>query len=329
MTDGAQPRVVDVVRPERRRSWIRFGGYVILIIVLIVAVILGGVGWYASGKAIHPGQNSYDWSLSDYPNLKPQSVTFPTRDGVTLAGRFFPGTSKTTIVLSHGYGDDQDQMIPWADFLNRAGFSVFTYDMRERGQSGGSAVTLGAKEQTDLVAAVDYLVTRPDVDPNRIGALGVSLGASVTILAAAQDKRIGAVVDDSGFSAATNVISTSFQKFLHVPAFPFAPVTVKIAEWRTGASVNQVRPVDVIGSLAPRPIFIIHGTADDVVPPDNSEQNFGAAKQPKQIWWVPGAGHVEARTLDPSDYQLRVIQFFHQSLDVSIAATPARDHAPS
>ncbi|MGA7670724.1 MAG: alpha/beta hydrolase [Nitrolancea sp.] len=308
----------------RHRSWLRTVAMIILVLLLLIVVVIVGVGWYASGRAIHPGQNVYDWSLSDYPNLNAEPVTFKTRDGVTLAGRFFAGSSQTTIILSHGYGDDQDQMIPWADFLNRAGFSVFTYDMRERGQSGGGAVTLGAKEQTDLASAVDYLVTRTDVDPNRIGALGVSLGGSVTILAAARDKRIGAIVDDSGFSAASNVISTSFEKFLHIPAFPFAPVTVKIAEWRTGASVHQVRPVKVIGSISPRPIFIIHGTADTVVPPENSEQNFDAAGQPKQIWWVPGAGHVEARTLDPNEYQLRVIQFFHQSLDVSIAETDAR-----
>ncbi len=320
MRDSAPPEVVDEVHPERRRSWVRLGGYMIVVLVVLAAMIIGGVGWYASSKAIHPGQNAYTWSLTDYPNLKPDPVTFKTRDGVSLAGRFFPGTSRTTIILSHGYGDDQDQMIPWADFLNRAGFSVFTYDMRERGQSGGTAVTLGAREQTDLVSAVDYLVTRNDVDPNRIGALGVSLGGSVTILAAAEDPRIRAIVDDSGFSSASNVISTSFEKFLHIPAFPFAPVTVKIAEWRTSTNVNHVRPVDVIGKISPRPIFIIHGTADTVVPPDNSERNFAAANQPKQIWWVAGAGHVEARTLDTSEYELRVVQFFRQSLDVSIAS---------
>lgn len=301
----------------------------ILVLVLLVAVVVGGVSWYASGRAIHPSQNVYTWSLSDYPNLKPDDVTFPTRDGLTLAGRFFPGSTKTTIILSHGYGDDQDQMIPWADFLNRAGFSVFTYDMRSRGQSAGSVVTLGAKEQIDLISAVDYLVTRPDVDPTRIGALGVSLGGSVTILAAAKDKRIAAIVDDSGFSAASNVIATSFQKFLGIPAFPFAPVTIQFAEWRTGASVNQVRPVNVIGSISPRPIFIIHGTADTLVPPKNSEQNFAAAKQPKEIWWVPGAEHAGARTLDPAEYELRVIQFFHQSLDVSIASENTQHHSVS
>ena len=316
MIDGER-RVTSGYKDRReRRSWLRLGGYMILILVLLVVAIIGGVGWYASGRAIHPKQNIYNWTLSDYPNLKPEAVTFPTRDGITLAGRFYPGTSRTTIILSHGYGDDQNQMIPWADFLNRAGFSVFTYDMRERGESGGSAVTLGAREQTDLVSVVDYLVSRTDVDPNKIGALGVSLGGSVTILAAAQDPRIKAVVDDSGFSDASNVVSTSFQKFVHIPAFPFAPVTVLISEWRTGANVNQVRPVAVIAKINPRPIFIIHGLADTLVPPDNSERNFAAAGQPKEIWWVPGAEHVRSMEVAAQEYGRRVVQFFTQSLGV-------------
>jgi fermentation-respiration switch protein FrsA (DUF1100 family) len=290
------------------------GGYVILILVVVIAAVLVGVGWYASGRAIRPKQNRYDETLSDFPELKPESVRFKTRDGVTLAGRFFPGTSRSTIILSHGYGDDQNQMLPWADFLHAAGFSVFTYDMRERGESGGGAVTLGAHEQYDLVSAVDYLVTRPDVDPHKIGALGVSLGGSVTILAAAQDPRIAAVVDDSGFSDASNVVSTSFQKFVHIPAFPFAPITVWFAEKRTGAKVSEVRPVAVIGKISPRPILIIHGLADTSVPPDNSTRNFAAAGEPKEIWWVPGAEHVRALEVDPDEYKRRVTKFFIDAL---------------
>src|SRR4029077_15614185 len=88
-------------------------------------------------------------------------------------------------------------------------------------RSGGRAVTLGALEPLDLVSAVDYLTTRDDIDQNRIGALGLSLGAATTILAAADDRRIGAVVADSSFSGACSGISSSFQHFIGLPAFPF------------------------------------------------------------------------------------------------------------
>ena len=286
----------------------------LIVLVVLGMAIIGGVGWYGADQAIHPKPETYPWSLGDYPNLHAGPVSIETRSGITLAGRFFPGSSKTTIILSHGYGANQDQMIPYADFLNRAGYSVFTYDMRQRGMSGGDAVTFGALEQDDLKSVVDYVASRPDVDSNHIGALGISLGGATTILEAAKDARIKAVVEDSAFSDVESVIATSFQNFVPIPAFPFAPVTVKIAEWRTGENVGDIRPVDVISQISPRPIFIIHGTADKDVRPPNAQRLYDAALDPKEIWWVPGAGHVESRGMYPTEYAQRVVQFFNQTL---------------
>ena len=284
-----------------------------LVLVLAVAVV-GTVGWIGSERAIHPSAATYTWLLTDYPNLRPQNVTFMSRTGIKIAARFFPGRSHATIVLSHGYGDNQNQMLPWANFLNRAGYSVLTYDMRDRGRSGGDAVTLGALEQDDLISAVDYLTSRHDVDRARIGALGVSLGGATTILAAAQDRGIKAVVDDCGFADAPTVIANGFTYFIHLPAFPFAFVSVKIAEWRAGVDVEKVRPVDKIGLISPRPIFIIDGLADKAVLPVNSARNFAAAKEPKQIWWVRSAGHTQSRVVAGSLYVRRVVAFFRRYL---------------
>ncbi len=295
----------------------------IIIFALIVAAFVLIMGWRVSGWAIRPPQNSYPWSLSDFPGLSPEPVTFRSRDGLSLSGRFHSGSNGATIILSHGYGDNKDQMIPWADFLNQAGFNVFTYDMRSRGQSGGRAVTLGAKEQIDLRSAVDYLVSRSDVDPDSIGAFGLSLGGSVSILTAANDRRIKALVNDSGFSSASSIISTSYGKLFHLPSFPFAPVTVKMAEWRAGASVGDVQPVEVIGKISPRPILFIHGTEDSLVLPEYAEENFAAAGRPKEIWWVDGADHVEATMLQPQEYQRRITEFFGQALDVPVSVKKA------
>jgi uncharacterized protein len=284
-----------------------------LVLVLAVAVV-GTVGWIGSERAIHPSAATYSWRLADYPNLRPQNVTFISRTGIKIAARFFPGRSQATIILSHGYGDNQNEMLPWVNFLNRAGYSVLTYDMRNRGRSGGDAVTLGALEQYDLISAVDYLTSRRDVDKARIGALGVSLGGATTILVAAQDRRIKAVVDDSGFADAPTAIANGFTYFVHLPAFPFALISVKIAEWRAGVDVENVRPVDKIGLISPRPIYIIDGVADKAVLPVNSARNFAAAKEPKKIWWVRGAGHAQSRVVAGSRYVRRVVAFFRRYL---------------
>src|SRR5207248_5555484 len=130
----------------------RVGVALLTVLMLLTVGVLGPVGWIGSEKAIPSYPHHYRWQVGDYPTLQPQPLSFTSRTRTTIAGRFFPGRSRATIVLSHGYGDDEDEMLPWADFLNRAGYSVLTYDMRNRGQSGGGAITLGALEQDDLLS---------------------------------------------------------------------------------------------------------------------------------------------------------------------------------
>lgn len=287
----------------------------LLPLCLLASLLLGGVGWIGSERALHPHYYHYRTTLADYPDLHPQPVQFRSVTGVALFGRFFPGTEETTIVLANGYGDTEQQMLPIADFLHKAGFSVFTYDMRARGQSGGEYVTLGVLEQKDLISTVSYVAGRADVASGRIGVLGISMGGATAILAAAQDQRIKAVVDDCGFSDAPRVIAASFEHFIHLPAFPFAPVTVWIAQERAGIDVSLARPMDVIAKISPRPILIIHGTGDFVVPDDNSKRNFAAAREPKELWLVPGAKHGQAHAVAKAEYERRVDRFFKTALD--------------
>jgi len=175
-------------------------------------------------------------------------------------------------------------------------------------------VTLGALEQEDLLSVVDYLAARPDVDPDRIGAFGGSLGASTSILAAARDERIKAVVADGPFADVTSVVDTGFSAYIGLPAFPFSSVTVRIAEWRTGQRVADVRPVAVVGRISPRALLLIHGLEDVALPPLNSRRLFAAAGEPKELWLVPGTGHSGARGVDRAEYERRVIDFFRRHL---------------
>ncbi|HVT92849.1 MAG TPA: alpha/beta hydrolase [Bryobacteraceae bacterium] len=282
--------------------------------VVLTVSVLAGVGWIGSERAIHPKPAHYRWELASFPDLHPQNIQIQSRTGIRIAASFFPGTRQPVIVLSHGYGDNRTQMLPWAEFLHRHGYNVLTYDMRDRGGSGGNAVTLGALEPMDLISAVDYVASRPGVDRNRIGALGLSLGGAVSILSAARDSRIRAVVDDSGFSDAPRVISSSFEHFIGLPAFPFAPITVAISEVRTGQDISSVRPVDVIARISPRPVLILHCQEDQVVPPGNSERNFQAAREPKEIWRIPTGGHIAGHTVAREEYERRVTEFFDRAL---------------
>lgn len=273
---------------------------------------MGALVWRASSHAMHPPRAVCAWRLGDFPGLRPQEVTVTTNHGASLSGRLFPGRSGATIVLSHGYGGCQDEMLPVASGLVEAGFSVFTYDLRGCGLSGG-AVTFGAFERDDLVSVIGYLSSRRDVNPGRIGALGFSMGASITVLAAAVDNRIKAVVADSGWSDVYRWLRPSLVRaFLH-PRAPFSTLSLKLVELRTGVRLQRLRPRDVIGGLSPRPILIIHGTADDVVRPTESDRNFAAAREPKEFWRIVGAAHQETIRPGGATCGQRVAVFFQQA----------------
>lgn len=313
-TNAGAPRPGDAkARPRRRRPRAILG--LALALLLVAAAVLGGVGWVGSERAIHQGPKTYRWRVADYPNLRPERVALPSTTGITIAGTFFPGRSRATIVISHGYGNNQQEVLPLADFIQRAGYSVFTYDMRNRGASGGDAITMGALEQDDLIAVVEYLTTRPDVDGGRIGALGISLGGATSILAAGRDPRIRAVVDVCGFSDIASATDTAFEHFIGLPAFPFSPITVRISEWRIGRSVADARPIDLVGRIGPRPLLIIHGQRDEQIPPAHSERLYAAAGEPKELWLVPGAGHgMNTWETATAEYERRVIDFFRRAL---------------
>lgn len=294
----------------------------VLVILVLLALALFALAWKSSGDAMHPGSGVYDWSLADYPSLQPEDVHVNSRTGAVLAGRFFPGSSRTTIVLLHGYGGNQDEVLPVADALHDGGFSVFSFDMRGCGRSTGE-VTFGAREQEDLASVVDYLTTRPDVDAERIGALGFSMGAATLIMTAAHDTRIKAVVDDSGWADVRNWLRPRLADLFVHPRHRFTPFSLKLVELRSGIDFDELVPREDVAELAPRPLLIIHGTADEVVPPSDGDELFAAAREPKELWRVEGAAHGDTLRPGGATSSERVVSFFQRALgDEGAAQAP-------
>ena len=214
----------------------------------------------------------------------------PSRSGLTLAGRFFRGRGRAAVVLSHGYGANQDELLPVVSALHAAGLGAFTYDMRGTGRTGGE-VTFGTLEQQDLRSAVDHVAGRDDVDPGRIGAFGFSLGASVTLMAAADDRRIRAVVADSAWSDVDHWLTPRLDDAVLHPNDPFSPLSLRLVELRTPTRLGELHPHRDVRRISPRPILFLHGQADEAVPAKDSEINHAAAREPKELWVIPGARH--------------------------------------
>ena len=302
----------------RRRPWVP--AYLSLASVLSV-MVLGGVGWIASERAIHPTYCQVgEQSLADYPELNrvAEPAVFSVPELGQRVGWFIPGpngSNGATVMLLHGYGCRRQQMLDYAEVLHLSGYSTFLFDFHGRGESDGDAVTLGYYEQQDAVEALKYLRSGGDVDMSRLGVLGVSMGASVAILAAAREPEIKAVIADSAFASAELAVEEGFTRVVGLPAFLFAPMTLQLIKWRVGFAPEDIVPKDHIASISPRPVLLIHGLADSKVSPGNSQTLYDAAQEPKELWLIPGGSHTCGLRENPEEYSRRIVAFFDRHLE--------------
>lgn len=279
-------------------------------IAALSATGLLAAGWVGLSRAMRPGRVTEPYVPEGF-GLTVEHVRFPSQDGTPLAGWFIPG-SEGTVILLHGYGRSKGQMLPQAAFLHRAGYGVLLLDFRSRGESGGNEITFGVYEPLDVLGAVDYLRQRADVD-GRIAAFGTSLGAVAAVLAAARTEHIQAVIIEAAYDHMRRVIERSFHLYTGLPRF-LAALTVPIGQWRLGAGLNDIAPVNVIGQISPRPVLIIHGLDDIDIPPAAAEALFAAAAEPKELWLVPDAAHCLVYQTAPYEYEARVLAFLRQHL---------------
>jgi uncharacterized protein len=247
--------------------------------------------------------------------LPVEDVSFNATDGVSLSGwlvRAAPGAP--AVVLVHGFKGSRLDMVPWARVLHEAGFNVLLFDTRACGKSGGATVGLGATEPRDISGAVS--LAEGAFDTPKVAVIGISLGAGASILAAAADARIAAVVADSAWT--DQDIQLSHLDFVPVGPvrFPLPPYGPAAASAMVGADVTKARPLDVIGRIAPRPVFLIHSADDDnaTTPVTGARALYEAAGEPKQIWIAPRGGHVGAINAFPDEYRSRLLAFLATSI---------------
>ena len=244
-------------------------------------------------------------------------VHFTAADGVRLAGWFaLASPSAPTIILVHGFKGSRVEMLPWARFLYAAGDNVLLYDSRGCGQSQGWSIALGAREPDDVIGAVRYLASRPDLAVKRFGALGVSLGAGIVLLAAAREPRLAAVIADSAWADEQPQLARMSSVPVGPIAVPVLPYEPSLVDALIGARLESTSPLAAIARIAPRPVLLIH-SADDhntTTPLAGERALFAAAGQPKAEWIAPSGGHVGALFAHQADYERRVLAFFSAAL---------------
>jgi fermentation-respiration switch protein FrsA (DUF1100 family) len=241
-------------------------------------------------------------------------VSVTTTDGVKLVGWYMPSTNGAVVIAQHGYKGNRSQLVGTGMMLHRRGYGVLLTSTRGHDLSQGEQITFGYREMLDLDAWYKYLLTRPDVNPERIGAIGNSMGASLVILYAARNPHIKAVVANCGFSSLGDAVSTSVGRLTGLPSFPFARMIVLWAELETGARPSHLDVKAAIKKLSPRPVFLMQGGRDDIVPPQSGEWLYAAAGEPKELWYEPKLDHCTFELVRQKEYIRRVAGFFDKYL---------------
>jgi dipeptidyl aminopeptidase/acylaminoacyl peptidase len=247
-----------------------------------------------------------------------EEVSFFSEDGIALKGWLVkpahPASRSPAIIICHGVGANKSDFTGLAVAFSRRGYFVLLFDFRAHGESSGRRTSLGFHEQKDVFAALGFLKNRSEIDPKRIGIYGFSMGASTAILAAAHTNAFSAVVADSAFTSLKDLTRTAVTGLYHLPPFPFLHLAAIEYEFYFQTRISSISPVSVIQDISPTPVFIIAGDGDRLIPAENGRKLFASAKEPKELWIIPGAGHGATLAAAGSAYEKRVGEFFDRNL---------------
>jgi pimeloyl-ACP methyl ester carboxylesterase len=298
------------IGPKHRPPWvvIALRTFLVLVVALLVwtltpAVVATNVPPMTHGS----GPEELD--------IRARDVRFMAEDGTELFGWYVPPMEGKMALVRHGAGSTASAVLPQARVLLDNGYGVLLTDARGHGSSKGAGMEFGWHGNADIAAAIDFLTTQPEVDPDRIVVVGLSMGGEEAIGAVAADGRIAAVVAE-GASARTEA-----DKAWLADVYGWRGWVQIRLEWvqyaLTDLLTTAPKPVSLAESAAaasPTPILMI--AAGNVSEETNSARHVEAAAGDNvAVWAVPGADHIGGLTVVPKEWEETVITFLDSAID--------------
>lgn len=275
-----------------------------LVLVLGFALAAGAVGEWLS----HPANRTMG---PPPPDFSAREVRIDTAPSGHVAGWLSPGQpGKGAVLLLHGVRSDRTQMLGRARFLNRAGHATLLVDLQAHGESTGERITFGAREAAGVQAALAFL--RRECPGERIAVVGVSLGAAATVLSRPSPAP-HAVVLESMYPTIEDAVTNRITTVLGPAGAVLAGPLLWQLPLRAGVSTRDLRPIDHISRLG-APVLIASGAQDRHTTWAETQQLFDAAVEPKELWRVEGAAHVDLHAFAPQVYERRILEFFARHL---------------
>jgi fermentation-respiration switch protein FrsA (DUF1100 family) len=275
--------------------------------LLIAAVI--GAGFHLSAPApADVGPPPAD--------LGAEVVAIASGSGAELKGWFIAGRPGAgAVVLLHGVKGNRLAMLRRARLLKSAGFSVLLFDFQAHGESAGTRITFGRLEGLDAAAAVVFV--RQRLPGERVGAIGSSLGGAAALLGP-QPLPVDALVLEAVYSDIGTAIANRIRVVLGptlggAVAQPIAWLFERVLPPFLDMRPADLRPINRVADVT-APLLMASGTHDDRTTMAETIALFARAPEPKFLWAVEGAGHVDLEGYAPDDYRARVLPFLLERL---------------
>lgn len=299
-----------------RRSLVKL--FVGLMFIMLITTILMSV--YVGLKLTVPKRDSIKDTPKEY-GLTYEDVSFKSKkDNIILKGWWIPAQSDKslsvsykTVIFSHGYGDNRAlydiSVMNLAKRLNLEGYNVLAFDFRAEGESEGEFVSVGEFEKYDLLAAIDFV--KNDKDSKKINLIGWSMGATTSLLAAADSKDVQAVVADSPFAALKDYLGENLPYWSGLPEKPFTNIILSFLPIIRGVKLENVDAIKAVRKLENKPLLLIHSKDDKAIPYSNTERIYEASdKMFTQKWITEKADHIKSYLIEKENYEDRVVNFF-------------------
>ncbi len=295
-----------------RRYWFRLGTFFAVTLTLAIAGVPALLGALSMLGLLYAPCGAGRTTPADY-GYPAESVTLQARAGGSFRGYFVPGPNGATVIMPPPFAGGRNSRLDEMEILARHGYAVFMFESRRC--AGMGPLSLGYQEVDEVADALDYLLARPDVDPDRIGVYGFSSAGATSVMAAARLPQLKAVIAEGGYGDfSVNALGHDRGQGLLTAYFlpPFRQSARMTYRLITGHSIDHLSPVSVIHQIAPRPILLIYGSREVSLPGARRQQ--AAAGDNARLWVVKGAGHGNYLSIAPEEYEQRIVTFFDESL---------------
>ncbi len=243
-------------------------------------------------------------------DLQASEVAFPSDSGAIIHGWWCPVPhSRGNVLLLPGIRANRLSMVERARFLRAHSYATLLIDLQATGESKGEHITFGAQESRDVLAAVNFI--RQRTPEPRVAIIGMSLGGAAALLAM-PPLRVEGLILESVFPTIDQALDNRLRKYLGPMGRALAPLLRAQLQPRLHVSPEALRPIDHVGKVG-CPLLVMNGERDRNTTVADTQQLFSQAPEPKELWIVPKAGHVDLYRAAPSAYEARVLEFLQRA----------------